>query len=170
MEEALASLSTPVTFLRAAWFLDNAEWDVASARDEGLIRSFLTPLDKKLAMVASRDVGSTAAALIRERWKGNRVVRLEGPARVSPNDLAAAFAKALGHSVCAIAVPHEQWEAEFRAQGMRYPVPRIRMLDGFNEGWIDFPVADPSVLKGRTDAEQVIAALVASDAGFESKS
>ena len=27
-------------------FMDNAEWDVASARDKGMIASFLQPLDK----------------------------------------------------------------------------------------------------------------------------
>src|SRR3954469_5073954 len=138
MEQALATLAMPITFLRPGWFLDNAAWDVASARDEGVIHSFLTPLDKRFAMVAAKDVGRTAAALIRERWQGVRVIRLEGPARVSPNDLAAAFSSALGRPVRAESVPHRTWDALFRAQGMRNPLPRIRMLDGFNEGWIDF--------------------------------
>jgi uncharacterized protein YbjT (DUF2867 family) len=160
MEQALAMLPLPVTFLRPGWFLDNAAWDVASARDEGVIRSFLTPLDKRFAMVAACDVGCTAAALIRERWKGLRVIRLEGPARVSPNDLAAAFSDAIGRPVHAETVPHESWDSLFRAQGMRNPEPRIRMLDGFNEGWIDFPAHDRDVLKGRTSAADVIAKLV----------
>jgi|GEM_PF-7061999 len=34
------------------------------------------------------------------------------------------------------------------------------MLDGFNEGWIDFPEGDPGVLKGRTSLRDVIAGLV----------
>lgn len=160
MEQALASLPVPITFLRPGWFLDNALWDVASARDEGIIHSFLTPLDKRYAMVAARDVGRTAAALIRERWQGVRVVRLEGPRRVSPNDLAEAFAAVLGRPVRAEPVPRESWEALFRAQGMRHPLPRMRMLDGFNEGWIDFPASDRDVLKGTTDVREVIAELV----------
>jgi len=164
MEQALATLPMPVTFLRAAWFLDNAAWDVASARDQGVIRSFLLPLDKRFAMVAALDVGRTAATLIRERWTGVRMVRLEGPARVSPNDLAAAFAAALGHAVHAEAVPREEWEALFRAEGMRHPQPRIAMLDGFNQGWIDFPEHDRDILKGRTSADEVIADLVRRDA------
>jgi NAD(P)H dehydrogenase (quinone) len=60
------------------------------------------------------------------------------PRRVSPNDLAAAFEKTLGTPVRAELVPHEAWEDLFRAQGMKNPRPRIRMLDGFNEGWIVF--------------------------------
>lgn len=164
MEQALATLPMPVTFLRPGWFIDNAAWDVASARDEGVIRSFLMPLDKRFAMVAAKDVGRTAAALIRERWKGVRVIRLEGPARVSPNDLAAAFSAALGLPVRAEPVPRDQWRAIFQAQGMRHPEPRIRMLDGFNEGWIDFPEQDREVLKGRVSAAEAIAELVRRDA------
>jgi hypothetical protein len=51
MEEALSTLSIPVTFLRPGWFLENSLWDAASARDEGVIRSFLTQADKPFAMV-----------------------------------------------------------------------------------------------------------------------
>jgi uncharacterized protein YbjT (DUF2867 family) len=72
-----------VTFLRPGWFIDNAAWDVASAHDKGVIRSFLMPLDERFAMVAAKDVGVTAAALIQQHWTGVRVVELEGPARVS---------------------------------------------------------------------------------------
>jgi uncharacterized protein YbjT (DUF2867 family) len=160
MEQSLATLPIPVTFLRPGWFIDNAALDVASARDEGVIRSFLTPLDKRFAMVAATDVGATAAALLRQHWTGVRVVELEGPARVSPNDLAEAFAAALGRPVRAELVPHEEWQALFLAQGMRNPIPRIRMLDGFNEGWIDFPATDGNRLTGKTSAAEVIASLV----------
>lgn len=161
LEEALATLPLPVTFLRPGWFLDNVVWDVASAKETGVVSSFLQPLDKRYAMVAAHDVGRTAAALIREHWQGARVIRLEGPVRVSPNDIAAAFTKVLGRPVRAQAVPHDRWEAIFRAQGTRNPLPRIRMLDGFNEGWIDFPENDAGVLKGGTDVKQVVGALVA---------
>lgn len=160
MEQALATLPMPVTFLRPGWFLDNAAWDVSSAMDDGVVRSFLAPLDRPIAMVAAQDVGRTAAVLIRESWEGVRVVRLEGPSRVSPNDIAAAFSAAIGHPVRAEIVAREQWEAIFRSEGMRHPLPRIRMLDGFNEGWIDFSPNDPSVLKGHTDVREVLACLV----------
>jgi uncharacterized protein YbjT (DUF2867 family) len=160
LEQALSALPVPVTLLRPAWFLENSAWDVASAREDGLIHSFLMPLDKPFPMVATKDIGTLAARLIQEDWSGNRVVELEGPRRVSPNDLAAAFAKALGRPVRAEIVPHESWEALFRSQGATNPNPRIRMLDGFNQGWIDFPDSGASARKGSTDAETVIAALI----------
>ena len=160
MEQALSDIGLPMTFLRPGWFMENAAWDVAAARDEGVLYSFLQPADKPVPMVAAKDVGSTAAALLLEDWYGTRIVELEGPARVSPNDLAQAFAAALGRAVRVEIVPRESWEPQFRAQGARNPLPRIRMLDGFNESWIEFQDRGRSAMKGTTTLETVIAGLV----------
>jgi NAD(P)H dehydrogenase (quinone) len=160
LEQALHSFAAPVTFLRAAWFVDNASFDIDSARGAGRIDSFLQPLDKAYPMVAARDVGVTAAELLLDRWQGHRVVELEGPRRVTPNDIARAFASALGSSVSVSAVPRNEWEARFRSQGMHNPTPRMQMLDGFNEGWIEFSDGGRHARHGGTTAEQVIASLV----------
>jgi len=160
LEEALSRLPLPITFLRAAWFLENAAWDVASARESGVIHSFLMPLEKPFSMVSALDVGRVAARLIREPWLGLRVVELEGPSKVSPNDLAAAFARALGRPVRAQIVPRASWEELFRSQGMKNPGPRIAMLDGFNEGWIAFQDEGANTVKGRVGVDEVVAALV----------
>ena len=159
MEDALGSLPMPVTFLRPAWFMENAAWDLDTAK-RGSIQSYLQPLDRVVPMISTDDVGRTAAALLQERWEGRRVVELEGPQRVSPNALAAAFAKALGTPVRAEVVPHEKWESIFRAQGMKNPIPRIQMIDGFNEGWIDFAERGAHARKGSISIEQAIATLI----------
>jgi uncharacterized protein YbjT (DUF2867 family) len=165
MEQSLREIGPPVTLLRPAWFMDNALWDVASARDEGVLYSFLQPADKPVAMVATQDVGRLAATLLQEEWSGTRVVELEGPARVSPNDIARAFAAALERTVRVETVPRESWEQIFRTQGMRNPLPRIRMLDGFNEGWIEFGECGRSAVKGMTTLDGVIAELVMASMG-----
>jgi len=165
MEAALRELPLPLTILRPAWFIDNAAWDVESARKTGLIHSFLLPTDKAFPMVAAKDVGRVAAVLIQEDWTGIRVVELEGPCRVSPNDLADAFASVIGSPVRAVPVPRESWDELFRSQGVRNPKPRIRMLDGFNESWIEFQDRGSKAIKGRTNAAAVIAGLVASTSG-----
>jgi uncharacterized protein YbjT (DUF2867 family) len=110
-------------------------------------------------MVATADVGRVAAGLLRESWQGVRVVELEGPHRVTPNDIARTFAHILGHPVRAEAVPRETWEGLFLSQGMRHPAPRIRMLDGFNEGWIDF-THEGTHLKGEVELETVLRGLI----------
>lgn len=159
LEHALADSPTRATFLRPAWFMENAAWDVASAR-EGLVRSYLHPVDRAIPMVSTEDVGRAAAELIRGEWSGDRVVELEGPARVSPNDLAGAFGRALARPVRAEPVPREDWERIFRAEGMRNPEPRMRMIDGFSEGWIDFADRGAHARKGVVTIDQAIAALV----------
>jgi uncharacterized protein YbjT (DUF2867 family) len=160
MEEALSTLPLPVTFLRPAWFMENLSWDVAQARDQGVLSSFLQPLDKAVPMVATADVGRVAAELLLQDWSGKRVVELEGPERVSQNGIAAELSKALHRSVRAEAVPRENWGAIFRAQGMRDPIPRIQMLDGFNEGWITFEGGGASLVKGKVSLAEVIRTLV----------
>jgi len=159
MEQALRTLPVPVTFLRAAWFMENAAWDIAAA-ESGVIQSYLQPLDRPIPMIATDDVGRTAAALLQERWEGSRVVELEAAQRVSPTALAEAFAKNLGHAVRAQAVPREQWESIFRAQGMNHPAPRMQMIDGFSAGWIDFPNRGANARKGAIGIDQAIATLI----------
>jgi uncharacterized protein YbjT (DUF2867 family) len=156
MEAAIGDLALPLAILRPAWFMDNAMWDVPAAR-EGVLDSFLAPLDRAIPMVAARDVGDAAADLLRETWTGRRIVELEGPAPVSPNDLAAGFARVLRRPVQARIAPRETWGALFREQGMADPLPRIQMLDGFNEGWLTFEGAPR---RGATSLDAVLRALV----------
>ncbi|MDM9647143.1 NmrA family NAD(P)-binding protein [Rhizobium sp. S163] len=157
VEQELSSLPLPIAFLRAAWFMENAAWDVAAAREAGVISSFLQPLDQAYPMVSVADVGERAASLLRESWTGKRIVELQGPEKVTPADIAAAFSKVLGKPVSAEIVARESWEALFQGQGMRNPMPRIRMIDGFNEGWIRFE-GQPE--QGSTTLETAIRRLV----------
>src|ERR1700733_4956399 len=159
VEQALGGLATPVCFLRAAWFMENSAWDVEPARDKGVISSFLQPLDKPVPMVATADVGRVAAELLQETWTGRRIVELEGATRVTPKQIAATFAAILSPPVQAQAVPRQTWEQLFKSQGMKYPGPRIQMLDGFNQAWIEFEQDETSRRKGRIGLKEVLTGL-----------
>jgi NAD(P)H dehydrogenase (quinone) len=160
IEQALGELPMPITFLRPAWFMENCRWDVAPAREKGVIPSFLQPLHKPVPMVATADIGRVAAELLRKEGSDRRVVELEGPQRVTPNEIAAVFTKLLGRPVRMEAVPRESWEDLFRSQGVKNPIPRIRMLDGFNEGWIDFEGGEAGSQKGSVALESVLKGLL----------
>jgi len=164
IEQALRKLSVPITFLRPGWFMENSGWDVAPAQN-GVIQSFLQPLDKPVPMVATVDIGCSAAELLQETWNSHRVVELEGPRRVTPKEIAASFASLLGHPVRVEAVPRETWESLFKSQGMKNPTPRIQMLDGFNEGWIDFEGKGVGSRKGKVALETVLRTLIERESG-----
>lgn len=159
-ESGLATTGVPVAFLRAAWFMENASWDVPAARD-GRFHSHLQPLDHAIDRVSVKDIGRVAAELLQETWTGARTIELAGPAKYSANDEAAGFAAALGHPVEAVVVPRDGWEAQFRGQGMQHPNGRIRMLDGFNEGWIDFERNGTEQRRGTVTFDTVLRELTA---------
>ena len=162
IEQVLGEVSMPITFLRPGWFMENCSWDVASATNGGVIPSFLQPLDKPVPMVATADIGRVAAELLQETWKGRRVVELEGPRRVTPNDIATTFSGLLGRPVRMEPVPRQTWESLFKSQGMKNPTPRINMLDGFNEGWIEFESAEAGSRKGKVGLRAVLQTLIES--------
>ncbi|SAL52487.1 NmrA family protein [Caballeronia sordidicola] len=160
MEQELGTLPMPVAFLRAAWFIENAAWDVVPARETGRVPSFLQPLDKLVPMVATADIGRVAADLLRETWTGRRIIELEGPQRVSPDMIAASFSRLLGRDVRMNGVPRDTWEDVFRTQGMKNPLPRMQMLDGFNEEWIRFEGGTNEVRRGRVPLDTVLQSLI----------
>ncbi len=54
-------------------------------------------------------------------------------------------------------MPRETWETLFRTQGMRNPLPRIQMLDGFNAGWLTF---EHRPLQGEVGLDTVLRGLI----------
>ena len=158
-EAMLRTVPVPVAFLRAAWFMENAAWDIESAK-RGVVHSFLQPLDHRIPMVATEDIAQTAVELLGQSWKGVRVVELEGPERYSADDVAAALASVLHTPVRNEIVPRSTWEKLFCSQGMKNPLPRIRMVDGFNEGWIDFESGQQESRIGSITLQAALQALV----------
>ena len=79
---------------------------------------------------------------------------------MAPDEVANTFAEVLGRRVSMDAVPRETWEQLFRSQGMKNPTPRIRMLDGFNEGWIEFENGNAGSRKGEVALKSVLQTLV----------
>ena len=163
IETELRKLPLNITFLRPAWFMENSAWDIAPARETGIVPSFLYPLDKPVPMVATADIARVAAQLLQEpltTQPAHKTVEIEGPTRITPNQIAAAFTQLLNSPVAMQPVPRETWQSLFESQGMKNPTPRMRMLDGFNEGWIEFENQSSQILKGSTTIETVLRSLL----------
>ena len=100
LERALREFELPVTFLRPAWFMENAQWDLAGGARPG--RAAQLPAAGRPDAFRWSRPGTSAPSRpssSKSIGKGDRVVELEGPARVSPQDLADAFATVLGRPV-----------------------------------------------------------------------
>jgi uncharacterized protein YbjT (DUF2867 family) len=163
LEQTLEDLPIAHAFLRAGWFMENHAWDVTTAQSEGRIFSNLYPLDRKFSLVATADIGSAGAEVLRQEWTGTRYIEVAGPERYSPNDIARALSGALERTIEAVAVPREKWTEFFVGQGMPggRTEPRAEMVDGFNSGWIHFGVTGTEHITGTTSLTSVIAKLAA---------
>jgi uncharacterized protein YbjT (DUF2867 family) len=136
---------------------------VTTAQSEGKVFSNLYPLDRKLSLAATADIGKAGAEVLRQEWKGTRYIEVAGPEQYSPNDIARALSTALRRTVEAVAVPREKWTEFFVGQGMPEgrTEPRAEMVDGFNSGWIHFGVPGTERVTGTTSLASVIAKLAA---------
>jgi uncharacterized protein YbjT (DUF2867 family) len=97
-EERLADAPLPITFLRAAYLLEN--WlPVLGAAAGGTLPTFIRP-DRTIPMVATRDVGVAAARLLLEGPPAGRdLLEVSGPHDYSPADLASVLTALLGRPV-----------------------------------------------------------------------
>lgn len=162
-EQRLQEAGVSAVFLRAAYFMENWAPMVAQAVRSGTLPSFLAPPQRALPMVATADVGSTAAALlVQEEWTGNRAVTLAGPGDCAPNDVAAIVAATLGKPVGVAVLPEAQWpqalaDAHFSQAAL---AGFAEMTRGLNASHIDIKSdPDAAARAGTTALGQVIAAL-----------
>ncbi|MGL5082181.1 MAG: NmrA family NAD(P)-binding protein [Microcoleaceae cyanobacterium] len=108
LEQAFKDSEIPTTFVRASSFMENWNSVLESVKSEGVLPSFLQPLDKKYPQIATEDIGCVAAEAMLETSEGMQIKELAG-FLYSPNDVTEAFSKVLGKKVKAIAIPENQW-------------------------------------------------------------
>jgi uncharacterized protein YbjT (DUF2867 family) len=140
LEQHLSETGLPVTFLRAAYFMENWAPLVKIAVAQGKLLSFLAPLHQKWPMIATADIGRIAAETLCEYWSGKRVIELEGPALSSPSDVAEHLTQRLGKAIQATSIPEEGWERSMSGQGFSATAIAgfIEMTQALNSGHIAF--------------------------------
>lgn len=140
LEHALHDTGIPVTFLRAAYFMENWQALVKMAVTDKTLASFLAPLDKLFPMVATEDIGRVAAEVLCETWQGVRIVNLEGPDRYSPKEVAQHLSVKLGETIESAAIPESNWMQSIAGQGFSAAAMSgfIEMTQALNSGHIGF--------------------------------
>ena len=132
---------------------------MAPARGQGVIPSFLQPLDKAVPMVATADIGKLQPDCFRKVERSSRGGTRRTATRDAERDRCR-FHEARRSSGANGSGAARILGGLFKSQGMKNPIPRIRMLDGFNEGWIDFEGGEAGSQKGIVALESVLKALL----------
>ena len=157
LEEGLRDEPFPLAFVRAGSFYENYLFGLQVAQG-GTLPTFYAPTSRKLAMIATEDIGAVVAKLLTSTWEGRRVIELGS--MVSPDELAAQLSEVLGRNVKAQAVPREAWAAALQQLGLPEGGTKEyeEMLEAVNSGWIAFGVENTERVEGTTSAKQVFAA------------
>jgi uncharacterized protein YbjT (DUF2867 family) len=116
LERAVQAQPIPVSIIRAAYYMSNWDFSLATAQNEGVLQTFF-PADFALPMVAPQDLGEVAARSLSEPVESIRLLHVEGPARYTPTDVSAAFASALRNPVHLVVTPREAWKQTFESMG-----------------------------------------------------
>jgi uncharacterized protein YbjT (DUF2867 family) len=162
-EERLADAPSRITFVRAAYLMDN--WQPALGPvAEGRLPTFIRP-DMQIPMVASRDIGTAAArALLEGPPDGDReVVELSGPREYSPRDLATVLTTILGRPVQPEFLPLDAVVPVMTGFGAsREFAEQLRALYQFvDEGKLEGHGAGVRSLRGSVDAETFLRSALA---------
>ena len=162
IEQALARVAAPIVSLRARYFFENWRHVLGAVKAGGVLPSFLVPTDRRIGMVAVKDIATAVASLLRgAAWQGRRVVEVSS-FDASPDDVANALAAALGKPVKAVAVPREQWAGILAGNGMSPAAVAafVEMYDGINSGVVA-PEPEREAFDGGADLPSAARALVA---------
>jgi uncharacterized protein YbjT (DUF2867 family) len=116
LEAGLQDQPIPAAINRGAYYMSNWLGFIEAIRESGVLPSMF-PVATQIPMVAPADLGRAAAERLLTPVDDTGIQYVEGPARYTPQDVADAFAAALGRDVRVEVAPRDQWEAIFRRNG-----------------------------------------------------
>lgn len=124
-EQALRGLRTPVTFLRAPYFMENWAAVLPVVSGQGVLPSFL-PLDKAIETAATADIGEQAASLLSgPAPSAARVVEFGGPRPYSPREVAGELSRVIGRPITPVQAPLDQVVPTFTSAGIAEGAARL---------------------------------------------
>ena len=158
-EAAFSRATAAVTFIRAAYFMEN--WGGSLyAVGQGVLPTFLVA-DKAIPLVATRDIGTAAARLLAEGGGGKRVIELAGPREYSPRDVAAAVERIVGKPIVVQQAPEEAMVPALMGAGMNAEWARLfqELTHGINADVVVWEGGHP-LWRGETGLQSVLSTLI----------
>lgn len=162
MEKLFLTASIPLSAVRPGYFLENICDVMPAVLHDGIFPSMILPLDHKIDMVATRDIGLTVAdALINPPTVAHRVIELKGAQQYSAEDIAAELSRSIGREIAPVAVPPEAWVEVLKESGLSQQSAETmaEMHENINNGRIEF--LDPSAKKASVTLAKFVEKLVA---------
>jgi uncharacterized protein YbjT (DUF2867 family) len=159
-ERILRDAAPSVTFVRAAYFLENWGSVIPVAKAQGVLPHF-GAIDVPFPQVCAKDIGAAAARALVEGGEGPRVVELAGQRDWSVGDVAAAVGTLLGKPVKAVGAPLEAARAGLEQAGVPPELARLyaEMYAGIGRGLVAFERPD-RVTRGSTPLLDALRAVV----------
>lgn len=160
-ESVLTPVAKNLTLLRPPYFLENWAPVLGVAKQSGVLPSFLTP-NRKIPMIATRDIGRIAAEILVNPAEGRRVIELAGPEDYSPEHIAAIVASLLDRDVRLQPVPLSAAVPTFTSFGFSESTAELfeEMYEGINSGHVDFERDGAEFREGTVNAADVFRGLL----------
>lgn len=162
LEERLNATELKTTTLRPGYFLENWGAVLHPIIHDHILPSFLSPLDKKIDMVATQDIGEKAAELLLTPPAGQKnVIELKGAVQYSAADVAQAFSKALKADITPISVPQEAQVQALIDAGISANVANllVEMYENINNDFIHF--TQDEAARGQVTLDAMVEKLLA---------
>ncbi|WP_419805498.1 NmrA family NAD(P)-binding protein [Terriglobus sp.] len=148
LEEGVGNLGIPTAVMRPGGFFENYTAQVAPTRQSGTLYSFYQPVERKLLMTATADIGAEAAKLLTSEFTGKRIVEIG--TEYSPADIAATMTEVFGQPITAQAVPRDHWSGVLQQFGLpaEHTWAYEEMIEAINSGHIHHNVPGTEPVPG----------------------
>ena len=158
-EQELPTSGTKLTFVRAAYFMENILANAQAIKNDGVLPVFGGGESYPFPMVATKDIGETAAELLLEPASATRWIELSGPREYSLADAAAEASKIVGRPVKALPLPIDQLVPTFTSFGMSQNMAELfrEMIEAFGKGLARMEGKEQR--RGKTELGEVLRAL-----------
>jgi uncharacterized protein YbjT (DUF2867 family) len=159
-EETLKKTRAAVTFVRAGYFMEN--WGGSLfALDRSALPTFLRA-DGPVPMIATKDIGTTAAKALLEGGRGHTVIELAGPRDYTPRDVAVALGRITGKAITLEVGPEEAMIGALAASGLNAEWAGLfqEMTHGINSGHVAWERGAAREVRGTTEVDLVLRSLV----------